>query len=944
MNILADGLHLLHRASPGWEHVGEVSFEEDLAAGLDRLRRLGEALDPAPMRTKLILPNEQIRYMSVFTGATTEDDRRALVMSELDGATPYALKDLAFCWSVSGTTTHVAAVARETLEEAERFAAEHGLNPVSFVAIPGEASYLGEPFFGPTRLADSLLKGETLERDAVQVHVVGKAKLPHLPATAPEAVTRPADAPAQAPRQAGTAATPPAPDAPPSPSPAAEAPAPEVPRETLLTTPDTASDAPTKPAKPARQAPATPNTASDAPTKPATAAAPATPPTAPTASPEAEAADDGPPLTFRARRDLFDRHEAVQKARPTPRPAPTRRTPSGNAQKGKDAGSATPGGFVSIRADRGDTPPPPPTKDTARPTKAPASPKEAPATEPVASKPSAAPQGKASPPAPATPQAAAADAKASTEPTPVAARKTAPPAPTEAPAAPRATRRASDAEQQRAQEAEQLTVFGARPSQQDVPPREGRRLPRLALAAAGVAVVALGAWAFLGGREETVVPQDTTSEIAEAETPQAQPPQDNTTAGESQQAALAPDPEVLPEPTPPAEVAVEEAAPAEPAPAAPEESREAAAPAPPETPMDVRPAPATPAEAAARYAATGIWQRAPQAPVPPVATPLGEIEVAAMAPADRVEDVTGLADTSQSSPLVSFSSPPNPPLPSQRFDLDARGLVAGTEDGARTPEGHLVFAGPPPVVPPSRPEATRVPGDSAADLLPAALTPPATEAPEATAPQATEESEAAIAPDSVEEPDPVEEIAADIVDEIVTAPEDQLRPRLRPEGLAPEAESDPEAEAETTDGAAEEGAEDTQPELEDTGTDLATALALRPRPRPDGFEALVAAAQAAAVVPPTVSIPSPTVSPSAPSQPSVARQATVENAINLNKVNLIGVTGSPSERTALVRLPDGRIRNVQVGDRLDGGRVAAIGDTALRYVKGNRNLLLEMPD
>ena len=215
LNILADGLHLLHRASPGWEHVGEVSFEEDLAAGLDRLRRLGEALDPAPMRTKLILPNEQIRYMSVFTGATTEDDRRALVMSELDGATPYALKDLAFCWSVSGTTTHVAAVARETLEEAERFAAEHGLNPVSFVAIPGEASYLGEPFFGPTRLADSLLKGETLERDAVQVHVVGKAKLPHLPATAPEAVTRPADAPAQAPRQAGTAATPTAPDAPP---------------------------------------------------------------------------------------------------------------------------------------------------------------------------------------------------------------------------------------------------------------------------------------------------------------------------------------------------------------------------------------------------------------------------------------------------------------------------------------------------------------------------------------------------------------------------------------------------------------------------------------------------------------------------------------------------------------------------------------------------------
>ncbi|MCA1337110.1 hypothetical protein [Pseudooceanicola marinus] len=902
LNILADGLHLLHRASPGWERVGEVSFEEDLTAGLDRLRRLGEALDPAPMRTKLILPNEQIRYMSVFTGATTEDDRRALVMSELDGATPYALKDLAICWSVSGTTTHIAAVARETLEEAESFAAENGLNPVSFVAIPGEASYLGEPFFGPTRLADSLLKGETLERDAVQVHEIGKARLPDLPAAAPEAVTRPADAPAQAPGPQGTAPT----------SPAPQPPAPRA-------TPDTASDAPAKPDIPARKIPKTPDTASDAPTKPAKR--PAAPgPSAASAAPDETAGDDGPPPTFRARRDLFDHPEALPKARPTPRPTPAKPAPAGTADKGRDASSAPAGGFVSIRADRGDTPPPPPARGKARSTKGPTTPKESPAAEP----------------------AAYAVAKASAQTPPAAAKKkTAPvarPAPTEAPAAPRATRKAPDAEQQRAQEAEQLTVFGARPSQQDVPPKEGRRLHRLALAAAGVAVVALGAWAFLGGGEEAAVPQATTSEIAEAETPQAQPPQDDTTADESQQAALVPDPEAAAEPTPSPEVTVEEVPPAEQAPAEPEESREAAAPAPPETPMNIRPAPATPAEAAARYAATGIWQRAPQAPVSPVATPLGEIEVAAMAPADRVEGVTGLADTNQSSPLVSFSSPPNPPLPSQRFDLDARGLVAGTEDGARTPEGHLVFAGPPPVVPPSRPEATRVPGDSAADLLPAALTPPATEAPEDTAPQATEDSETAIATE------PAEEIAADTVEEIVTAPEDQLRPRLRPEGLAPESEADPEAEAETTDGAAEDGSEETQPELEDTGTDLATDLALRPRPRPDGFEALVAAAQAAAVAPPTVSIPSPTVSPSAPSQPSVARQATVENAINLNNVNLIGVTGSPSERTALVRLPDGRIRSVQVGDRLDGGRVAAIGDTALRYVKGNRNLLLEMPD
>ena len=34
---------------------------------------------------------------------------------------------------------------------------------------------------------------------------------------------------------------------------------------------------------------------------------------------------------------------------------------------------------------------------------------------------------------------------------------------------------------------------------------------------------------------------------------------------------------------------------------------------------------------------------------------------------------------------------------------------------------------------------------------------------------------------------------------------------------------------------------------------------------------------------------------------------------------------------------------VEVGDRLDGGRVAAISDSELRYVKGGRNVVLKSP-
>lgn len=83
--------------------------------------------------------------------------------------------------------------------------------------------------------------------------------------------------------------------------------------------------------------------------------------------------------------------------------------------------------------------------------------------------------------------------------------------------------------------------------------------------------------------------------------------------------------------------------------------------------------------------------------------------------------------------------------------------------------------------------------------------------------------------------------------------------------------------------------------------------------------------------------------PAIPTRASVAKQATYANALNLSRVNLIGVYGSPSNRYALVRQPNGRIVKVEVGDRVDGGRVAAISDNELQYVKSGRTMTLEMP-
>src|SRR5690606_23358477 len=81
--------------------------------------------------------------------------------------------------SGSGRHLRVAVVARETLEEAEAFARKYRFNPVSFVACPEMGRFIGEPFFGPTSVADTLIpKGAKLKRDPIPVQVVGRAERP----------------------------------------------------------------------------------------------------------------------------------------------------------------------------------------------------------------------------------------------------------------------------------------------------------------------------------------------------------------------------------------------------------------------------------------------------------------------------------------------------------------------------------------------------------------------------------------------------------------------------------------------------------------------------------------------------------------------------------------------------------------------------------------------
>lgn len=757
LSLSFDGISLLHRAAGGWRMVGEVPLNApDLGAALAELRAGAERLDPGNLACKLIIPNEQIRYLSVDTGSVSEDARLEQVRKALDGATPYAVSELAFDMSQDGATTHVAAVALETLDEAESFAREHAFNPVSFVAVPDDQPYLGEPYFGTARQVPDL----TVEPDGVAVVVIGPAEFP------PE---EPVSAPAPEPAPSGFA---------------------------------------TRRARPA-------------------------------AAPEPDAA-------------------AVD----APSAAP-------------DAGPASPAKAQAV-------PGPAVTQPSI----------------PVAPDPAA-----QVPPEPAE----------RTEPPRVQPRRV------PGPAAPSNSPLASDLDPE--DETGRMTVFGARPNGQ-----VGGKPRFLALAlTAGLLVflLILAAWAAIGsdfrlfGRDPAPLARD----VEQGERPDLPAPRQADDAGPDLPSQVpsgisgeaAPD-LASAEPADPAgpdlsatDTAVLDAlySPADATDGGPEDEQDAD-----ETllPQDLEPDP-RPVEDSARYAATGIWHRAPEQPVTPGVIGLNDLYTASIDRTDLSQDPVALppvAGLQTDAPVATVSTPV---APDTMIRLNAQGLVEPSPEGTLNPDGILIYQGRPPVVPPVAERADPVePEANATRERLAGLRP-------------------RLRPDNLVEQSERSQLGGRSRAELAG-----LRPRLRPDNLAPEPDQPQE-----TDGPA---------------TAQAVAASVKPRPRPANFAETVNRVKLAAsstagistVAPQaTASVAPKTVTPKIPTTASVARQATVKNTLNLRKVNLIGVYGSPSDRRALVRLPSGRYKKVKIGDSVDGGRVVAIGDSELRYQKGGRNVTLKMP-
>lgn len=133
-------------------------------------------------------------------------------------------------------------------------------------------------------------------------------------------------------------------------------------------------------------------------------------------------------------------------------------------------------------------------------------------------------------------------------------------------------------------------------------------------------------------------------------------------------------------------------------------------------------------------------------------------------------------------------------------------------------------------------------------------------------------------------------------------------------------------------------------------SDLALKDSIMPRARPRGLHGPELAALPAPdtrIAPPANDAPSavvPRTAPVLPTSASVARAATIKDAMPMRRTALVGVFGKSSNRNALLRLSNGRYVKVQVGDTVDGYEVAAIGSDEIRLRRRGRDTVLVIPN
>ncbi|KPN61868.1 hypothetical protein AKJ29_04420 [Aliiroseovarius crassostreae] len=922
LDLTHEGIALMHRGKGGWSLVGEVKLDAaDLPAQLGMMRQRAVDLNTGGFATSLIIPPSQLLFTTMTAPGPDDITREARIREGLEGLTPYPVDKLVFDWYADGDMAHVAVVVRETLKEAESFAVENRLNPVAFMARP-HGSYERVACFGKTACAaEHLPEGATVNLDELAPPILmgtgaslSSLDTPALDAAQTDTPEVTANAPLAEPEenastQDGEKQDDTAPTADTAPV-LAPFPPDFVPEE------KSGSKQPQKEAgKSGDQSLAGQNTEQntdkqdrdrqDSDQRPdAPASAPRSdmaPPSALGSTSKTPSSDTGnktpaetsAPPAFASQRSGQDA-QAGGKTAPsvptktvatrlhiTPPTAPTHRPQevhvpvTAPSLEGAENKTITPPAEGTLTPQK--------TDNTARPHEAKAAKKpeqpspEGPlsANEDKAGKPPvAAPAQPAKPKRPAqktSPGATATQSNMTVAPPP-GAMSGAPkiPQPGKAHRSP--------------SETDAMTVFGARRS--DTPAGQRKYLGLILVLGLLLMMAILAVWSmfFLSDQASELFP-DQPDQFESA----------ITTGQDSIDAA-----ELEAEPEAAEDLDVTDAA-------APEGFEQLS--------QEV---------AATRYAATGIWERAPDAIVGPPAGAIDDLYVASIDPEGLAHDAVALPDI----PLQTLASGTQiggshlaPPPKGTKFDLDENGFVRPTAEGSLTRDGVMVFAGLPPRVPPIRPD-----GLFAETSLPAPVT----------ADPALAGKRPLLRPEGLVLTEEERLFAGRTRQELATP-----APTLRPAGLISQGQAV--AQAESIANAVENAAQVTFV----SPTERAITRSLLPRPRPGRFDKIVSSAPSvedasdgSVVIAATP--PNQVVTPALPTRASVAKQATMKNAIPLRKVALIGIYGSAAKRQALVRLSNGRYVKVGVGDRLDGGRVVSISEGQLVYKKGSRTNTLKI--
>ena len=150
LSLSFEGIGLEEYAKGASSKIAEAILDrDDFDQRMSELSRKAEAMSCDGLRVALILPNEQIKFVSV----ACPDDADPITINEhilrtLDGATPYPMDELRFDHHLANGTLYVAAVALETLNEAEDFAKNYGFSPLSCIARTDANTFPTEVFFG----------------------------------------------------------------------------------------------------------------------------------------------------------------------------------------------------------------------------------------------------------------------------------------------------------------------------------------------------------------------------------------------------------------------------------------------------------------------------------------------------------------------------------------------------------------------------------------------------------------------------------------------------------------------------------------------------------------------------------------------------------------------------------------------------------------------------